>query len=84
MATRATAYMIMMHEPALREILAAVGAAPLFAKDLRTQGVRSLPGATFAALRNAKCIVRVDRVQGVSCWQLTPEVIEYLQREATP
>lgn len=39
MATRATAYMIMMHEPALREILAAVGAAPFFAKDLRTRGV---------------------------------------------
>lgn len=84
MATRATACMIVAHEPVLREILTTVGEAPFFTKDLRAQGMAVPNGKVFGALKDAKCLIRVARVQGVSCWQLTPEVIEYLQREATP
>ncbi len=82
MATRATACMIVAHEPVLREILTTVGEAPFFTKDLRAQGMAVPNGKVFSALKDAKCLIRVARVQGINCWQLDPAVIEYFQREA--
>ena len=68
--------MIVAHEPVLREILTTVGEAPFFTKDLRAQGMTVPNGKVFSALRNAKCLIRVARVQGINCWQLDPAVLE--------
>lgn len=82
MATRVTAQMIAAYEPVLREILTHVGDAPFFTKDLRAQGMAVPNGKVFGALKDAKCLILVARVQGINRWQLDPAVLEHFQREA--
>jgi len=39
-------------------------------------------GKVFGALKDAKCLIQVARVQGINRWQLDPAVLEHFQRGA--
>ena len=82
MPSLVTAKTIQAYEPFLREIADRVGNDPFFAQDLRAQGMAVPNGKVFGALKDAKCLIQVARVQGINRWQLDPAVFEHFQRGA--